>query len=197
LTQDKPRVAHVHVGPQVDHEVGAEETVFRHVDLEDGPDDGNRAELESGAAAQMLYGRMLSLPADIAREPPPGPHIPERESDYPFWLRKVMRQIHDEARVARDAASHKYKVTYDLHTALFPGKPGDLVWLYRPTRKRGQNPKLAQKWEGPYMILTRINDLLVRIQHVSTGKKRVTNVQNVAPYVDPDCPVRGAWLTFL
>ena len=144
--------------------------------------------------AEMLYGRMLSLPADLAREPPPGPHLYLHERDYPMWLRVIMRRIHQDARVAREQVAHKYKVTYDLHTALFAGKPGDMVWLYRPQRVTGRNPKLATKWEGPYLILDRVSDLLLRIQNVDTGRERVVNVQNVARYTDPECPVRGAWL---
>ncbi|KAK3910110.1 Gag-Pol polyprotein [Frankliniella fusca] len=100
--------------------------------------------------AEMLYGRMLSLPADLAREPPPAAHLPFSESEYPRWLRETMRRIHADAQVMREATSRKYKANYDLSTALFPGKPGDAVWLYRPVRKPGRNPKLAPKWEGPY-----------------------------------------------
>ncbi|KAK3920414.1 Retrovirus-related Pol polyprotein from transposon 412 [Frankliniella fusca] len=147
--------------------------------------------------AEMLYGRMLSLPADLAREPPPAAHLPFNESEYPRWLRETMRRIHADARVMREATSQKYKVNYDLSTALFPGKPGDAVWLYRPVRKPGRNPKLAPKWEGPYVILERVNDLIVWLQSRTNGKKRMANVQNIAPYVDPDFPVRGSWLTFL
>ncbi|KAK3917800.1 Retrovirus-related Pol polyprotein from transposon 412 [Frankliniella fusca] len=76
-------------------------------------------------------------------------------------------------------------------------KPGDAVWLYRPVRKPGRNPKLAPKWAGPYVILERVNDLIVWLQSRTNGKKRMANVQNIAPYVDPDFPVRGSWLTFL
>jgi hypothetical protein len=142
--------------------------------------------------AEMLYGRMLNLPADLVREPPPGaatvPNTPEHE--YPRWLRGLLRTIHEEARINRDATSRKIKENYDVHSSIFPGQPGDMVWLYRPTKTPGCNPKLSRNWEGPYLILDRINELLVRIQHTATGKKRITNGQNVAKYTDPACPVR-------
>jgi hypothetical protein len=165
--------------------------------------------------AEMLYGRMLNLPADLAREPPPGPDtIPGSDShEYPRWLRGLLRTIHEEARINRDTTSRKIKENYDLHSSIFPGQPGDMVWLYRPTRTRHRNSKLSRHWEGPYLILDRINELLVRIQHTLNGKKRIANVQNVAKYTDPACPVRqgtqgevdlgdfepsgSPWLTFL
>jgi len=102
LTEDKPRVSHIHVGLQVDHhEVSAEETVFWHVDLEHGPDDGNRAEVESGAAGAirgcddavdatdpevgLRWGRARKKPASDQVDHFFGP--PEGEGAAPFCAR--------------------------------------------------------------------------------------------------------------
>ncbi|CAK1600008.1 unnamed protein product [Parnassius mnemosyne] len=41
---------------------------------------------------------------------------------------------------------------------------GSLVWLHNPIRSKGKSPKLQAKWDGPYRIETRINDVTYRIQ---------------------------------
>jgi hypothetical protein len=49
-----------------------------------------------------------------------------------------------------------------VNTARF--REGDLVWLFNRQRKKGRCPKLQPSWEGPFLILTRINDVVYRIQ---------------------------------
>ena len=41
---------------------------------------------------------------------------------------------------------------------------GDQVWYYYPTQKTGKSPKLQSSWEGPYNIVTQINNVIDRIQ---------------------------------
>lgn len=40
----------------------------------------------------------------------------------------------------------------------------DTVWLYHPQRKIRICPKLGRDWEGPYMFLVHINDIVYCIQ---------------------------------
>ena len=41
---------------------------------------------------------------------------------------------------------------------------GDLVWLHNPQRKKGISPKLRRPWEGPYVAVEQLNDVVYRIQ---------------------------------
>jgi len=41
---------------------------------------------------------------------------------------------------------------------------GDLVWLHNPQRKRGILPELRRPWEGPYVVVEQLNDVVYRIQ---------------------------------
>ncbi|KAK3915873.1 Retrovirus-related Pol polyprotein from transposon 412 [Frankliniella fusca] len=145
--------------------------------------------------AEMLYGRMLNLPMDLVREPPPGREPVVLEKDYPRWLRDTLRQIHDDARRHRSEVSLKMKQNYDVHASIFRGQPGDRVWLYRPVRRTGQNRKLIRAWDGPYVVVDRINELLVRIEHLKTRKRRVANIQNVSRCHDAPQDTQSAWLT--
>ncbi|KAI5738446.1 hypothetical protein M8J77_007184 [Diaphorina citri] len=63
---------------------------------------------------------------------------------------------------------------------------GDLVWLYNPKRRKGHSPKLQQNWEGPYNVITRINDVVYRIRKGSKGKFKVVHLDRLAPYLEPN-----------
>jgi hypothetical protein len=56
------------------------------------------------------------------------------------------------------------KTRYDRLASYAGYNEGDKVWLYRPTRTKGKSPKLQSSWEGPYKIVTRINDVVYKIQ---------------------------------
>jgi hypothetical protein len=56
------------------------------------------------------------------------------------------------------------KTRYDKLASSAGYQEGDRVWLYRTTCMKGKSPKLQSPWEGPYEILTQINDVVYRIQ---------------------------------
>jgi hypothetical protein len=41
---------------------------------------------------------------------------------------------------------------------------GDQVWFYHPTEKREKSNKIQSSWEGPYNVVTQINDVIDQIQ---------------------------------
>ncbi len=55
------------------------------------------------------------------------------------------------------------------------------VWLYNPARKKGRCPKLLQDWDGPYMIVKPLNDVVYRIQKPGDHLK-VEHVDRLAPW---------------
>lgn len=61
-------------------------------------------------------------------------------------------------------ASDCMKRYYDIDTQESKLEVGDPVWLYNPQQKKGLSPKLQKPWQGPYVIIKRINDLIYRIQ---------------------------------
>ncbi|KAI5748243.1 hypothetical protein M8J77_023412 [Diaphorina citri] len=63
---------------------------------------------------------------------------------------------------------------------------GDFVWLYNPKRRKGHSPKLQQNWEGPYNVITKINDVVYRIRKGSKGKFKVVHLDRLAPYFEPN-----------
>lgn len=52
---------------------------------------------------------------------------------------------------------------------------GHLVWLHNPQRKNVISPKLRRPWEGPYVFVERLNDVVYRIQQGPRKKPKVVH----------------------
>ncbi|CAC5422632.1 unnamed protein product [Mytilus coruscus] len=63
-----------------------------------------------------------------------------------------------------------------------PYSVGDAVWLNDPKRKVGISPKLQCNWDGPYLIINSISDLVYRIQKSESSKPRVIHYNRLHPY---------------
>ncbi|KAJ8946612.1 hypothetical protein NQ318_007215 [Aromia moschata] len=102
--------------------------------------------------------------------------------DYVSTLRQRMDDIHERVRSNIQGASDRMKETYDINANDGRYQPGNQVWLYNPQRRRGLSPKLQSSWEGPYEVVTRINDVVYRIQKLPGGKPRVVHFNRLAPF---------------
>ncbi|GFU21231.1 kinectin [Trichonephila clavipes] len=71
-------------------------------------------------------------------------------------------------------ASEKMKTRYEARATGRNFHEGDKVWLWnlREKRHKGLSPKLQTNWEGPYTVLQRLNDVVVRIQKSPHSKNR-------------------------
>ncbi|GFX97019.1 kinectin [Trichonephila clavipes] len=82
-----------------------------------------------------------------------------------------MEEIHHLARERIGLASEKMKTRYDTRATGHDFHDGDKVWLWNPKRRKELSPKLQTNWEGPYTVLKRLNDVVVRIQKSLHSKK--------------------------
>ncbi|KAI5728107.1 hypothetical protein M8J77_011685 [Diaphorina citri] len=97
----------------------------------------------------------------------------------------VQDRSRDKSKVSRDRMKTG-KECKDVSVDSVGFKEGDLVWLYNPKRRKGHSPKLQQNWEGPYNVITRINDVVYRIRKGSRGKFKVVHLDRLAPYLEPN-----------
>jgi len=104
-------------------------------------------------------------------------------TDYAADLAERLRDTHNFARQHLKVASDRMKARYDQLANSAGFQEGDRVWLYRPIRKRGKSPKLQTCWEGPYTIITRINDVVYRVQRHPRTKMMVVHLDRLAPYL--------------
>jgi hypothetical protein len=87
---------------------------------------------------------------------------PDKEqstTDYVADLVELLHDTHHYARWHLRVASDRMKARYDRLANSAGFQEGD-VWLYLPTQTRGRSPKLQSAWEGPYKVITRINDVV-------------------------------------
>ena len=55
--------------------------------------------------------------------------------------------------------------------------------MYDPKPKVGYTPKLdAQIWSGPWMVVRRISSCVYLVEHQTTKRRTVINVDAMAPY---------------
>ncbi|KAJ8946106.1 hypothetical protein NQ318_010405 [Aromia moschata] len=130
--------------------------------------------------ASIVMGRELRLPCDLKFGCTPGDDV--AGEDYISTLRQRMDDIHERVRSNIQGASDRMKETYDINANDGRYQPGNQVWLYNPQRRRGLSPKLQSSWEGPYEVVTRINDVVYRIQKLPRGKPRVVHFNRLAPF---------------
>ncbi|KAJ8959050.1 hypothetical protein NQ318_022305 [Aromia moschata] len=130
--------------------------------------------------ASIVMGRELRLPCDLKFGCTPGDDV--AGEDYVSTLRQRMDDIHERVRSNIQGASDRMKETYDINANDGRYQPGNQVWLYNPQRRRGLSPKLQSSWEGPYEVVTRINDVVYRIQELPRGKPRVVHFNRLAPF---------------
>ena len=93
----------------------------------------------------MLLGRELRLP-DMLQHFPPDPQTDIR-SQYVVDVQDRLREAHQVLREQQQDVRHEDTEEPPLFS------PGDMVLLLNKRRRKGENPKLQQKFVGPYEVL--------------------------------------------
>ena len=130
--------------------------------------------------AYANFGRELRLPADLLSGCPPD--TPKSVTEYVEELRNRMVDVYEEIRDAGIKASERMKTRYDRRANVPCFEEGTLVWLHNPIRRKGKSPKLQPSWEGPYKVITKINDVTLRIQRSARSPSKIVHVDRVAKY---------------
>ena len=128
----------------------------------------------------MMFGREILLPIDILYGNP-NPSNEETE-DYATEVRRRLESAFEIARANIATQHQRQKRNYDQRQYGKPYAPGDFVWFYNPRRKKGISVKLARNWQGPYLVLKRLNDTTYRIQKDKKAIPRVVHYDRLKLY---------------
>ncbi|GFX40082.1 integrase core domain protein [Trichonephila clavipes] len=129
----------------------------------------------------MLFGREFRLHADLLFSRPPD--APLATEEYIEKLQAQMEEMHHLPREIIGMASEKMKTRYDARATGHDFHEGDKVWLWNTKRRKGLSPKLQTNWKGPYTVLKRLNDVVLRIQKSPHSKPKVIHYYRLAPYL--------------
>ncbi|KAJ8911691.1 hypothetical protein NQ315_017143 [Exocentrus adspersus] len=132
--------------------------------------------------ASIVFGAELRLPIDLISD---RPKKKEGVNNYISHLQDRLKLTHAEVRQKMRIESDRMKTRYDLRANTGGFQVGEKVWLYNPKRTKGKSPKLQKSWEGPYIIATRLNDVVYRIQKNPQAKMKIVHIDRLTPYQEP------------
>ena len=137
--------------------------------------------------AMLMFGRELRVPLDLLLGQPQADLEKQSYLEYTERLRASIATVHDFARDHQQAGSQRMKGRYDIRSKAFTFSRGELVWLYNPQSKKGKSPKLSRPWEGPYVVVERLNDVVCRIQRGPRAKPKVVHRDRLWQYRGEAC----------
>jgi hypothetical protein len=79
-------------------------------------------------------------------------------------LMEWLQDIHHYACQHLNAARDRMKRCYYCLTNITGFQEGDQVWFQQPTQAKSKLPGLQHSWQGSYMLITQINDVVYRAQ---------------------------------
>jgi hypothetical protein len=130
--------------------------------------------------AKTIFGNNLRLPGDLKFGAVPSAALCGQA--YVDTMKKELNEIHQFVRDRIKVTSDRMKARYDVRANNRGFEEGQLVWLHNPQRKKGLSPKLQPGWEGPYKVITRLNDVIYRIQRGQRGKPKIVHLERLALY---------------
>lgn len=131
--------------------------------------------------AEVLFGSNIRLPSDITFGATPNLDA-VGVTEYVADLKNRLNEIHETARVKMNLYSERMKTRYDVRAAAPGFVEGQKVWLYNPQRKKGISSKLTMSWEGPYVVIKKINDVVYRIRRRPNGRFKVVHTDRLAEF---------------
>ena len=102
--------------------------------------------------------------------------------DYVNTLKEQMPVAHDLARKHLGRNALRMKEYYDAKMSINQYNRGDLVWYASESKQLHMAPKLRVPFQGPYLVLDRLGDLLFKIQLDAKGKQKIVRHDKLKPY---------------
>ena len=132
--------------------------------------------------SSMHFGHEIQLPIDLLLgEPPKEVSSSISSSSYVVELKDVLSRIHDLAREKMIEASDRQKRSYDLRKNFKSYSIGDSVFLFDPARRKGTSSKLHSPWSGPFLVVSKVTDLIYKIQKHPKAVKKCVHHDRLKP----------------
>jgi hypothetical protein len=130
----------------------------------------------------LLYGRDPTLPQDLVM----GLKSKQKQfvdlDTYKLDLLKQLKLTYEKLRSDKELMQAKYKQRYDVTHKNKVFQIGDLVWVHSSLPKLGLTQKLLPRFEGPYEVIERLDQVTYRVQNET--RTFPTHVQRMLPYYE-------------
>ena len=133
--------------------------------------------------AELYLGKDLRLPLDLSIGNPPNTEL-RTVDEYIDSLKESLKKIRAGARNLMEIRSSWMKAWYDRKARDLLFQERQKVWLLNPRRKLGRAPKLQSDWEGPYLIVRKMSDVIFCIRSTPTHRKKVVHADRLAPFLE-------------
>jgi len=130
----------------------------------------------------LMFGRQINLPIDLVLGNP-NDEVPKDRTEFVIDIEEKLSVVHELARKRLQFASDTQKRRYDHKAHEHAYKEGDKVWLHNPQVKQGLSRKLTCEWNGPFLIVDKINDVVYRIQRNARSKCKVVHHDRLKLYL--------------
>jgi len=132
----------------------------------------------------MLYARDPILPQDLVY-PLKRPILENTDvtlQNHKIEQLRLLTHAYDRLTKRRKAYQAQYKAHYDQKHKEVNFKENDMVMVYFPASKVGMTYKFLAKWDGPFTIIAKLNDLNYRVMSLAGDKTLVVHVQRMLSY---------------
>ena len=132
----------------------------------------------------LMLGREVRLPAEIMFGSGTS-HVGETVTSYGEFvdhLKSRKQKAHELARSHLGVVAEREKKRHDFKLNLKQYHQGDLVWVRTDKNQLHITPKLRCAYQGPYLVLHRVNDLDYVIQLNAQGKRQLIHHDRLKPY---------------
>ena len=134
----------------------------------------------------LMYRRDAVITHDLLINPTSVENIrkinePDQEK-YKLSLVKELQKAYQKLTLHKDFVQEKYKQYYDQSHKPVNFEVGEQVFVYFPTPKQGLSYKLLAKWDGPFVVVNKLNDVTYRVRKPDGSKELVVHVQRMQKY---------------
>ena len=130
----------------------------------------------------MMFGREVTHPVDLSCEQATS----ELNTDYAQDLRNRMDSMYSRVTEQSDKNLRRQKRNYDRHTNDETYTVGQFVWLRHDQRKKGISPKLTNRWDGPFRVITKLSNVTYRIQQTPRTPQKIVHYDRLKLYEGPE-----------
>ena len=132
---------------------------------------------------RLVYGEEMLMPLDIMTEDTPESHGSEvNPSQYATDLRIKIKKMYELVREHLQEAACRQKKQYDCRVKEHSYCVGDKVWRNQWQSPPGIKASIRRHWTGPWMVIEKLYDVLIRLKHSANSPSVVIHGDNLKRY---------------